>query len=82
MKHFTKIAALSLALVTASGAVWAQNSDVDSVKMMLQQLDVNTDAVDNLPEDTLLQLEAMLLDAGHNPEEKRRMAEEIISSAQ
>ena len=82
MTQLTKIAALSLLLATASGAVWAQNSDVDSVKMMLDQLDVNTDAIDSLPEDTLLQLEAMLLDAGNNPEEKRRMAEEIISSAQ
>lgn len=82
MKHFTKIAALSLALITASGAVWAQNSDVDSVKMMLQQLDVNTDAVDSLPQDKLTELEAMLLNAGNNPEDKRRMAEEIISSAQ
>lgn len=82
MTQLTKVAALSLLLATASGAVWAQNSDVDSVKMMLDQLDVNTDAIDSLPEDTLLQLEAMLLDAGNNPEEKRRMAEEIISSAQ
>lgn len=82
MNSFTKIAALSLVLSMSAGALSAQNSDVDSVKMMLDQLDVNTDAVDTLPEDTLLQLEAMLLDAGHNPEEKRRMAEEIISSAQ
>ena len=82
MNSLTKIAALSLVLSMSAGALSAQNSDVDSVKMMLDQLDVNTDAVDTLPEDTLLQLEAMLLDAGHNPEEKRRMAEEIISSAQ
>ena len=82
MKSLTKIAALSLVLSMSAGALSAQNSDVDSVKMMLDPLDVNTDAVDTLPEDTLLQLEAMLLDAGHNPEEKRRMAEEIISSAQ
>ncbi|MEM8956216.1 MAG: hypothetical protein AAGC86_00235 [Pseudomonadota bacterium] len=82
MNSFTKIAALSLVVSMSAGALSAQNSDVDSVKMMLDQLDVNTDAVDTLPEDTLLQLEAMLLDAGHNPEEKRRMAEEIISSAQ
>ena len=82
MNSLTKIAALSLVLSMSAGALSAQNSDVDSVKMMLDQLDVNTEAVDTLPEDTLLQLEAMLLDAGHNPEEKRRMAEEIISSAQ